>query len=272
MSLSPFLNGISPFSRPHFVPGGGDPLAGISWVLRLQTKSGFGANPNAIIGLYQDVSCTIPVVSAGDLVAARRDELGTSGVIASQSNSGKRGILNFDGSTPYVECDGSNDSYLPDSNFRFNEHTIYVLVRLSVDQVSRVIISEFNPTGSDCYFAVGISDSVNNRVKYFSSSSGTSNTLEPAGADLVAGQWYVLTFAQDAMPTKYYWQDGVLIGSQAGTNTSATDTVSSIDYIEAFGGIQFFEGDDIAILVANSFHDSTTRGIVESYLLDDLKP
>lgn len=62
-----------------------------------------------IVGLYQDTACTVPVTTAGQLVAAWRDELSNSGLVAVQSNSMKRPEVQYVNGRPVVVFDGVDD-------------------------------------------------------------------------------------------------------------------------------------------------------------------
>ncbi len=66
-----------------------DPLANVSFALRLQTHRGNGVP----FGLYQDTACTIPATTEGQLIAAWRDELSDSGIVATQETEGNRPAL-----------------------------------------------------------------------------------------------------------------------------------------------------------------------------------
>lgn len=83
-----------------------DPLAPFPWAVRLQTHI---PGSNTPLGLYQDVACTIPCTMDGDPVAAWRDKLSTSGVIATQSSSQRQPILVFVGGVPTILFDGVDD-------------------------------------------------------------------------------------------------------------------------------------------------------------------
>ncbi|RYD33658.1 MAG: hypothetical protein EOP87_10615 [Verrucomicrobiaceae bacterium] len=87
-----------------------DPLAGMAFSLRLQTHRGDGIP----LGLYQDVSCTAPAMAEGDLIAAWRDELSGSGLVAVQEVSSKRPTLRFVSGKPVLEFDGSDDFLIAD--------------------------------------------------------------------------------------------------------------------------------------------------------------
>lgn len=61
------------------------------------------------VGLYQDLACTIPAARWGDSVAAWRDELSDSGIVAIQSVTTKRPTLQFENGVPYLQFDGVDD-------------------------------------------------------------------------------------------------------------------------------------------------------------------
>lgn len=86
-----------------------DPLAGFNWAARLQTHI---PGSNTPLGLYQDVACTIPCTMDGDPVAAWRDELSVSGVIAIQVLPQKQPILAFQSGVPTILYDGVDDYLL----------------------------------------------------------------------------------------------------------------------------------------------------------------
>jgi hypothetical protein len=83
----------------------GDELSGIPFRLRLQTHRGDGLP----FGLYQNTACTIPATADGHAVAAWRDELSGSGLVAIQSVSTKRPILRIPSGNPVLEYDGVDD-------------------------------------------------------------------------------------------------------------------------------------------------------------------
>ena len=82
-----------------------DPLAGIPFSLRLQTHGG----EVLPLGLYKDTACTIPATNEGDLIAAWRDEISGSGLVAVQDVSTKRPSLRFVAGRPVVRFDGVDD-------------------------------------------------------------------------------------------------------------------------------------------------------------------
>ncbi|MBX3740258.1 MAG: hypothetical protein KF712_04660 [Akkermansiaceae bacterium] len=63
----------------------------------------------APVGLYKDTACTTPATAAGDLIAAWRDEISGSGLVAVQDVSTKRPILRFASGVPVLEFDGVDD-------------------------------------------------------------------------------------------------------------------------------------------------------------------
>jgi hypothetical protein len=66
-------------------------------------------NRLAPVGLYKDTACTIPATEAGDLIAAWRDEISGSGLVAVQAVSNKRPILRFVSGMPTLDFDGVDD-------------------------------------------------------------------------------------------------------------------------------------------------------------------
>lgn len=83
-----------------------DPLAGIDFVLRLQTHR----SDNVPFGLYQDTACTIPAVADGDPIGGWKDEISGSGLIAVQSVADKQPTLRYTSGKPVVRFDGVDDT------------------------------------------------------------------------------------------------------------------------------------------------------------------
>jgi len=61
------------------------------------------------IGLYQDTACTIPAMVDGDLIAGVKDEVGNTGIIATQPNAAKQPYLLFVRGVPTITGDGVDD-------------------------------------------------------------------------------------------------------------------------------------------------------------------
>lgn len=107
--------------------GAPDPLAGITFALRLQTHTPGSTTP---VGLYKDTACTIPALLAGDSVAAWRDELGTSGLVATQSNAVKQPVLAFDDDGfPVLRFDGGDDVLVHTVGVAGSPCTMYALAK-----------------------------------------------------------------------------------------------------------------------------------------------
>lgn len=111
--------------------GDADPLAGITTILRLQTHNGNGVP----LGLYQDTACTVPAVDDGDPVAAWRDELGTSGLLAIQSVETKRPLLRFVDGFPILEFDGVDDYLVIGSNIIGNSDDKTIAAGFKLDDL-----------------------------------------------------------------------------------------------------------------------------------------
>ncbi|WAC18937.1 hypothetical protein OVA24_17025 [Luteolibacter sp. SL250] len=61
------------------------------------------------LGLYKDTACTIPATHDGDAIAAWRDELSGSGLVAVQSITSRQPALRFTGGIPWLDFDGIDD-------------------------------------------------------------------------------------------------------------------------------------------------------------------
>lgn len=202
-------------------------------------------------------------LSDGDPVSSWTDSSGLANHATQASGTlqplFKTAIVN---GKPVIRFDGSNDGMACGTPLRHNTHTVFVVPILRASQTGRVFISEY--TGGQCYFAVGISDSTANRGKYYTAPS--DNTLEPAGADFAQDTAYVLSFAQDATPTKSYWRDGTFVGSQTGTSTSDVSTYSGIGFLNNVSPQQYFHGDLAEIIVYSGTLSPTDRKSVEQWL------
>lgn len=82
-----------------------DPLAGYTFVLRLQTHRGDGVP----YGLFQDAAGTVPATSDGHPVGCWKDLISGSGLAAVQANAPKRPTLRFSSGLPFVSFDGVDD-------------------------------------------------------------------------------------------------------------------------------------------------------------------
>jgi len=112
VSFAPFIN-VSPVLAAPVA----DALVGVPLVARWQTyKSQFGngeLKTNLVpTGLYKDIACTQPALSAGDSVAAVRDEISAGKLTFTQSDVAKCATLQFVAKRPVLRFDGIDDCYL----------------------------------------------------------------------------------------------------------------------------------------------------------------
>lgn len=190
-----------------------DPLANIPFALRLQTHRGDGVP----LGLYQDAACTVPATLAGQAVAAWRDELSGSGLIATQSVSTKRPILRFTAGVPWLEFDGVDD-YLDvtmpvvgavSAAMTFTDHDNAVSSRGLV--FGRVGVDDYN----DERVMIGVRKAgVEYMDTYYKLGSRTGHGLAPANG------WNVLTIIKTNTQI-HSWM--------AGTDAKVDNTAGTLD-------------------------------------------
>lgn len=257
-----------------YIGTGGDasnPATATQWF-----QTGIATDPEPVVttqlspfylpfGLFQDAACTTSSLLWGDPIGGWKDMFTVGNPVASQSNAMQRPLLQFapNGSGVWIPVpvfNGVDDGLIPSQHLRFNQHTICVTVSLASSQTQRVFVSEY--AHSQCYFAVGISDNATNRAKYYTAPPDT--TLEPAGSDLVVGVYDVLSWSQDSTPTKSYWKNGSLIGTQAGTSTSNTTTGSGIGFLGGLN-IQYANVKLPVVFVSNPNLSDADRIKVQNY-------
>lgn len=86
-----------------YTNGPTDPLAGVTFALRLQTHV---QGSNTPVGLFKDTACTIPATTAGDLIKGWKDVLGTSALAVIQATDANCPTLQFSSGVPVVRFDG----------------------------------------------------------------------------------------------------------------------------------------------------------------------
>lgn len=92
------------------LPGSPDPLAGISFLLRLQNKFGSSNTPYQV---FKNTAATTPATVAGDVEQAWADVLSGSGLVATQVTSLIAPKLDFLSSIPQNVFDGTDSWSLP---------------------------------------------------------------------------------------------------------------------------------------------------------------
>ncbi len=233
--------------RSKLVNPSADPVAGIVLTFRLQTHNG----NNVPLGLYKDTASTIPATTAGDSIAAWRDELNGSGFAALQDNATKRPTLQFVNGKPVVRFDGVNDHLIANGFYIPQPYTAFAGLRLASIKHRYVLDSGALNMGA-----------------IFS-----SNGLYGTGWGIYANSAGTPGITTNAINTSY------VIASVA-SGTSATFTVngtvftasqgipslSGLSIASANGLDAFWHGDMTSVLLAGSALDATSRSIIETYL------
>lgn len=199
------------FWRPVLTGAPPDPLAGIAFALRLQTHNG----DNVPLGLWQDVSKTVPALLDGDPIAVWEDVLSASGREFTQADPSKQPLLFFESGVPTILLDGVND-YFDTADFSALTSGAEMLTALK----------NGNPAGPNPVFQMtGGADDPNSYLDYnggpntydafFSTLRKTTDTGSAIGAD-----WYCYGVLSQAG----LWQnrvDGVL------THDTSSNVVSA---------------------------------------------
>jgi hypothetical protein len=149
-------------------------------------------------------------------------------------NSGNGGSIVFD---------GSNDQINLNTNFSGsteNNVTVEAIIWCNISQNSKIFTANYTQISSPTGFALGISDSTNNVVKWFTGNLGSTNTIFST-TSLVNQQYYHVVGTYNGS-TKSLYINGYL---EATTNISNainnTSTVSSVGYLR-YTNLQHFNG------------------------------
>lgn len=222
-----------------------DPLAALSFTLRLQTHRG----DNVPIGLYKDTACTDPATADGDSIAAWRDELSGSGKVATQSNSMFRPTLRFVGGKPFVRSDGVDD------------HLLITLTAAAGNRSFAVALKPLSTTALQYLFdtesgrLVIAHSFTGNNVAWF---DGTSHLIAPA---TTGAQRLVYIFSGS---TGTIYRDNASLGSDSHTATAIGGAVAIQASYSGVGGN--FNGDLSALCIIGSALTAGERSEVEAYL------
>jgi len=240
------ISGAQRFKLENYLrklqPGYGS-IDGVDFILRLQTHRG-DCIP---LGLYTDMACSTPATEHGDAIAAWRDELSGSGVVAVQSDPERRPLLRFREGVPTIEFDGVNDYLSIPAN----------IIGHSGDQTigAAFTIDDFESYGGVITSKVIFTD------------SAPSIEIEPPGA-LIAG-----TFAATPYKALHFWSgpasthrkcsavlirtgttgeffiDGVSVGSATGITGEGEYSPQTYIGTSRVQEFNYFDGDITAILV-----------------------
>jgi hypothetical protein len=131
--------------------------------------------------------------------------------------------------------DGVNDGVNITNNFSGsieNNITVEAFIQLNTSQNTRIFVSNYTQVVSPTGFAIGISDSTNNVVKWFTGNLGTTNTLFSTTTLINQLHYHVVgTYNGN---NKILYINGVSEASATLTNAiNNTSAVASIGYLRS---------------------------------------
>jgi hypothetical protein len=223
-----------------------DPLAGISFALRLQTHNG----NNVPLGLYQDTACAVPATMDGDPIAAWKGTLMGSPVTFTQADSQQQPLLFFQAGVPVVLGDGVDDIL------------IGPLVTASLVFSMYAGLSAIDPNANGKFLCNG-----NSGGYYLSIADTNRNLLWENIANNYCGtatdQFETWSAVRPSSPASF-WVDGVLNRSNI-TGTPSVP-VSATTILDAIGNSVPSPAMLVALMISETAHDTTSRQLVESYI------
>jgi len=150
-----------------------------------------------------------------------------------------RGGFEFDG-----EGDGIN---LGETGLNVTNITVSTWVKLSDTQNSRIFAAKYADTRG---WGLGINDSANNIVKWFTSTDGGSTNTLDSSTTLSNNVWYHVVGTFNGT-TKELYVNGVLDNNISWANTIGyTSSVSGIGYLRS-NNVQYFNGTIDEVLIFN---------------------
>jgi hypothetical protein len=142
-----------------------------------------------------------------------------------------------------IVFDGVNDRVTLNSNFSGsvnNNVTVEALIWLNATQNTKIFTSNYTQVIAPTGFGLGISDSNNNIVKWFTGNLGTTNTIFST-TTLLNQQYYHAVGTYDGSVKRLYI-NGILESSSSISNgINNTSTSGSIGYVQNLNA-QYFNG------------------------------
>ena len=191
-------------------------------------------------------------------------------------------ILTPNGSHPAINFPGSSGLALNNSvNLSQQNLSIFVVANLSTTNQSAEFVSNYNNNGSSNGWATGIADGVANQPKWFTGPDNIDALGATTGAHMVPGSAasnaYLLTETISVTGSDSTKNADLASGFLLSSNQpSAPDTVPGIPYdgneqggvgfLNAFGGVQFLNGNIAEILVYNNAASGYNAAAVTNYL------
>jgi hypothetical protein len=185
--------------------------------------------------LYLDAANTKSYIGSGttwtDLSRSSNSGTLVNGPTFSSANGGS---IIFDGIDDRVNL--SNNL----STNTENSVTVEAFVWLNTNQNSKIFISNYAEIISPTGFALGISDSNNNIVKWFTGNLGTTNTIFST-TTLVNQQYYHAVGTYNGNVKQLYINGILEASSSVSSGINNTSTLASLGYLRYFNN-QYFNG------------------------------
>jgi hypothetical protein len=165
-----------------------------------------------------------------DLVGVNNGTL-TNGPTFNPSNGGS------------IVFDGVDDRVTLNNNFSGsigNTVTVEALIWLNVTQNTKIFTSNYTQIVAPTGFGLGISDSNNNVVKWFTGNLGTTNTIFST-TTLLNQQYYHVVGTYDGITKKIYINGILETEASVSSGINNTSTLASIGYVQNLDA-QYFNG------------------------------
>lgn len=244
-------------------------------VNRIQDTAGNAIAPNSRISIFIPADLDGPPTEGLALWLAADNGVSTSGSSVTRWDDlsdgrnngtavGNPELVKIDfpgGRLPAIRFDGISGFDLANVNdLTLFDISIFAVTQINDSNPSRIIIANYRDVVG---YGLGISDSINGRVKWFTASPGDS--MEPAAATLTPSEPVILT-ATFSGGDKQLLVNGEVAGSSSGRALSyGAGNELSVGYLASPAGRQFFVGDIAEILVYDSV-DAQQSDAIHSYL------
>jgi hypothetical protein len=142
-----------------------------------------------------------------------------------------------------IVFDGVNDRVTLNNNFSGsigNTVTVEALIWLNVTQNTKIFTSNYTQIVAPTGFGLGISDSNNNVVKWFTGNLGTTNTIFST-TTLLNQQYYHVVGTYDGITKKIYINGILETEASVSSGINNTSTLASIGYVQNLDA-QYFNG------------------------------
>jgi hypothetical protein len=234
-------------------PDDSDPLAAITFKLRLQALKGFGATPNDPYSLFQDATLFTPATTNGDPIKGWIDSLSGSGENATQSNGANQGTLQIDNGIPTVSGAGSTFFDLL-SNISLSPSGFTLIVMQKT-------IGQVNFFGHESLNKQARVDAGNPATMFAYAGGGPGSALGAVDRSV----YQVLSYQSDGSTVEYFI-DGVSQGTTGIANDFELNTIFNLT-----GGFLMLNGNVTALFAADPLSVSD-RNTVENFCLNNLNP